>query len=309
MKILIFGIGGIGGYFGGRLALSNSEVTFYCRGKHKEQILKNDLLVKSIKGDFRAKPKLVTDSFDELEVMDLILFCVKSWQLTEVVKSLKPYISENTVLLPLQNGVDNVTKIQSVDNKGQVLSGLCRIVSKVEAPGVINHFSYEPEIVFGDLNNTLSRKVRYLKKFFERSGIKATIPKDIHLEVWKKYAFITSISALGGLTRAPIGRIREDTYLRKIMIDTLKEIKAVANVKGIYLTSNHLDEIINSIDKNDYDNTASTQRDIMRGLPSELYDFNGYVVKEGARLNVPTPVNEMIFRLLLPMEEVARDKS
>jgi len=159
MKILIVGAGGVGGYFGGKLVQAGLNVTFLVRGKYFETIKQNGLQVKSINGDFKVYPEVINDVKSLNESPDLIVLGVKSWQVVGVAEQLKPIIGKNTVVLPLQNGADNVDKLLSVLPKENVLAGLCRIVSKVESPGIINHFAYEPEIIFGEKNNTKTERV------------------------------------------------------------------------------------------------------------------------------------------------------
>jgi 2-dehydropantoate 2-reductase len=143
MKILIVGAGGVGGYFGGKFAQAGFDVTFLVRGQHFEAIKQKGLQVKSIKGDFKVYPKVVSDINELNTPVDVIILGVKSWQISAVATQLKPIVGENTMVLPLQNGADNYDKLTHVLSPKNVLAGLCRIVSKVEEPGLINHFAYE----------------------------------------------------------------------------------------------------------------------------------------------------------------------
>tara|TARA_R100001369_G_scaffold29172_4_gene52707 strand:+ start:195245 stop:196183 length:939 start_codon:yes stop_codon:yes gene_type:complete len=306
MKILMYGAGGIGGYFGAKLAKAGNEVTIYARGVHLKVIQKSGINVKSIHGDFRAKPKLATDDLSKLEPPDLILLGVKSWQIPSIAKTLKPILDKNTMILPLQNGASNVEMLLKELPEENVLSGLCLIVSYISAPGEITHAGHEPKIIFGEKDNSRTQRVLDLSEVFTKAKISNLIPEDITLEIWKKFLFITTISALGGLTRVPLGKMRESEYLREVILSTGKEIIAVANAKNIKLTPQHLDLVMETISNLKPETTASTQRDIMEGKPSELENFNGYIIKEGKRLGVPTPVNQFIYECLLPMEKQAR---
>ena len=147
MNIVVIGAGGIGGYFGGRIANAGYDVTFIARGKHLDAIKTKGLQIKSTKGDFIVNPK-ATDNLNDIKNPDLIILGVKSWQVEEVAKQIKPIVTGKTMVLPLQNGADNVDKLLLHLDKKNVLAGLCKIVSKVEAPGVINHFAFEPEFIF-----------------------------------------------------------------------------------------------------------------------------------------------------------------
>lgn len=308
MNIVVIGAGGVGGYFGGKLAQVGNNVTFLVRGKHFEVIQNKGLQVKSIKGDFTVHPK-ATNSYEVIATADLIILGVKSWQVISVAKELKPMLGKKTMVLPLQNGADNADKLRSVLPQGNVLAGLCKIVSKVERPGIINHFAFEPEIIFGEYDNSQTERIQNLKKIFDQAGFKNTLADDIHLAIWKKFLFITSISGIAALTRTVFGDMREETGIRNIMHQTAKEIIEVANAKAIGLKEEDIDVVIKAVDSMRYETTASMQRDIMQGKPSELENFNGYVVKQGKLLGVETPTNAFIYNCLLPQEKLARKLS
>jgi len=305
MNIVVIGAGGVGGYFGGKLAQAGFNVTFVVRGKTLEAIKTNGLQVKSITGDFVVHPK-VTDTISEIKNPDIIILGVKSWQVDAIARQLKPVITKQTMILPLQNGADNADRLRSILPKENVLAGLCKIVSKIEAPGIINHFVFEPEIVFGEYDNTMSERVKALKEVFDKAGFNNKISENIHLDIWKKFLFITTISGIGAITRSVFGVIREDEDLRQIVYRTANEIVAVANAKGIALTNDDIEMTLKVIDNLDYNTTASMQRDIMEGRPSELENFNGYIVKTGKELHITTPTNAFIYHCLLPIEKKAR---
>ncbi|MBO2543222.1 2-dehydropantoate 2-reductase [Salegentibacter sp. BDJ18] len=307
MKILIFGIGGVGGYFGGKLAQAGYDVTMIARGKHLEAIKKNGLEVESINGNFKVKTDLATDNLAEVSTPDLVILGVKSWQIPEVASQLKPIISTETMVLPLQNGANNVEKLQEILPKKNILAGLCHIVSFVENPGKIKHVSFEPRITFGEIDNSNSERIQQLKKVLDKAEITSFIPENIQLEIWKKFLFIATVSGLGGLTRVSIDKIRESEYLYELLQKTAQEIKLVANAKGIPLADEHLEKAFEIIQNQPPGTTASTQRDIMAGRPSELENFNGFIVKEAEKLGLATPVNKMIYECLLPMEMEARN--
>src|SRR5680860_285943 len=308
MKILIYGIGGVGGYFGAKLAKAGYEVTMIARGKHLASIRENGLEVESINGDFRVFPKLATDNLEEVSKPDLVILGVKSWQIEEAAALIKPIIGEETMVLPLQNGANNVEKLLKILPEKNVLAGLCFIVSFIESPGKIKHASFEPLITFGEIDNIMSPRIKKVQEIFNNSEITNNIPEDIQLEIWKKFLFIATISGIGGLTRVPIGKIRESDYLFEVMKNSALEIMAVANAKNVALSLEHVDKIFEMISNQPPQTTASTQRDIMDGKPSELQNFNGYIVNEGTRLSVPTPVNRFIYECLLPMENDVRNR-
>lgn len=306
MHTVIIGIGGVGGYFGGKIIDSGQKVTLVARGKHLEVIRKDGLQVKSIAGDFIAHPFMVTDSIDKVEKADLILICTKSWQVKEAGALIKPILKEDTVVIPLQNGADNAEKLVSVVDKEHVLGGLCRIYSRIESPGIISHFGHTPEVVFGELDRKKTDRLHKVKEIFDKAGFKNTISEDIEVAIWTKFMFIATVSGLGALTRASIGEMYEAPDVKKLLEQTATEIYKVGIAKGVALPSTIVDSIMNFIGKQPFDSTASTQRDILEGRPSELENFNGYIVNEGKRLGVSTPVNTFVYSCLAPMEIKAR---
>ncbi|TVZ21433.1 2-dehydropantoate 2-reductase [Dokdonia sp. Hel_I_63] len=306
MHILIYGAGGVGGFFGGKLALAGNKVTMIARGEHLTAIQENGIEVKSITGDFKASPYLATDNLSKIETPDLVIFGVKSYQIDSAVKGILQYCDENTLYLPLQNGASNVEVLNSMVPKSQVLAGLCRMISFIEAPGVISNPDIAPAILFGEQDNSKTERLEKILSVFTDAGINAAVPDNIQVAIWQKFLFITTISAIGGLTRVPIGVMREQPYINELMRKTAQEVFEVAKAKGIILPEKTIKNMFEAISKQAHETTASTQRDIMAGKPSELENFNGYIVKEGKRLGVPTPVNEMIYELLLPQEQQAR---
>ncbi|UCE94483.1 MAG: ketopantoate reductase family protein, partial [Flavobacteriaceae bacterium] len=208
--------------------------------------------------------------------------------------------------LPLQNGADNADRLQTILNKRNLIAGLCRIVSKIESPGVIDHFSYEPEIVFGEIDHASSERVKKIKEAFDKAGFKNRISENIQRDIWIKFLFIASISAAGALTRSVLGVMREDTYLRDILVRTAKEIIQIGQKLGVDIDEQDLKKCFEIIDKIDYNTTMSLQRDMMEGRPSELENFNGFIVRKGDELGIETPVNDFIYYALRPMELKAR---
>lgn len=305
MNIVVIGAGGVGGYFGGKLAQSGNDVTFLVREKHQKAIQENGLQIKSLNGDFTVHPKAITD-VKSITTPDLIILGVKSWQVIDVAKQIQPIIGTNTMVLPLQNGADNADKLRTVLPEKNVLAGLCKIVSKVESPGVINHFAFEPEIIFGEYDNQQSERVQNLKEVFDKANFKNTLASDIHLAIWKKFLFITTISGIAALTRTVFGDMRAEEGIREIMHQTASEIIQIANAKNIALKEDDINNVLKAVDTMRYETTASMQRDIMEGKPSELENFNGYIVQQGKLFNIDTPANTFIYHALLPQEKLAR---
>ncbi|NEW80530.1 MAG: 2-dehydropantoate 2-reductase [Gelidibacter sp.] len=311
MHIVIYGTGGVGGYFGARLAQAGNDVTFIARGKHLKAIQKNGLQLNSSKGDYLVFPANATSNISEVTNIDLILVCVKTWQMEAAAKEIKQVLSEKTMVISLLNGVNNADVLGSVINKNQLLGGLCKVVSKIDGFGVINHISFEPTIVFGELDNVKTERSLSLEKLFLKAGIttKTKLADNIQIEIWSKFLFITTISGIGALTRATIGEMIASHEIKELMQKTADEIVAVAKAKGVNLTDKLIDQQFKIIESQPFNTTSSLQRDMMEGKPSELEAQNGTIVKMGMELGIPTPVNDFIYDCLLPQEKKSRFRS
>jgi len=305
MNIVVFGTGGIGGYFGAKLHQVGFNVCFIARGKQLEAIKKSGLQIKSINGGFTIHPE-VTDSVKTLASPDLIILGVKSWQITTVAETIKPILAKNTMVLPLQNGADNADKLRAVLNTENVLAGLCKIVSKVENYGIINHFAFEPEIIFGEYTNEKTERIAQLKMVFDKAGFKNKLSENIHLDIWRKFMFITTVSGIGAITRSLFGEMKQNNAIVEMMSQTAQEIKQIANAKGVEISDADVERTLQMFHQMPFETTASMQRDMMENRPSELENFNGYVVKQGIELGIKTPINSIIYNCLLPQENNAR---
>lgn len=305
MKIGIIGTGGVGGYFGGKLAQAGNEVIFIARGTHLVAMKQNGLQVKSIKGDFTIQPVYATDRLEELRGVDLILFGVKAWQIKEIAKQLKEVIDEKTILLPLQNGVLSSEELQAILPENHVLGGLCRIISKIESPGVIVHVAVNPTITFGELTNEVTETVLQLKQTFDDAGIEAFLAKDIQAERWKKYISIC-VSGLLAITQTNYGELRTIPETRQLMIQLITEVYNVSQGAHINLPANFVEKTLAITDSLPPESNSSMARDIWEGKPSELEYQNGTVVRLGKQYGVETPVNQFVYSCLLPMEMKAK---
>jgi len=305
MKIAIIGTGGVGGYFGGKLAQNGNEVTFLARGEHLNAIREKGLKVKSILGDFVINPARATDKINEIGIVDVVILGVKAWQVKDVAQELKTIINDNTVVIPLQNGVLATEELSAEINPRNVIGGLCKIISRIESPGVIDHFGIEPTIVLGELNGEVSKRIKTINEIFNDSGINSKISEDFSSELWKKFIAIC-VSGLLAVSRSTYGVVRELKETRGLMKAVLSEIYSVSQKAGINLEHNIVEKTMDFIDTYPYDSTSSLTRDVWDGKPSEIDYQNGTVVKLGKKYNVETPVNEFIYNCILPMELKAR---
>ena len=308
MKIAVYGTGGVGGYFGGQLALAGEEVHFIARGAHLDALKQDGLHVASTKGDFHILNPFMAEQPSEIGPVDIVLVAVKAWQVPQVATQLQPLLGPDTFVVPLENGVESADQLADVIGKERVVGGLCKIISYIEAPGRIKHAGAEPFIAFGELDNTASERTKRLLEAFKRAGVSVKIPKDIQAAIWEKFLFIASISGMGAITRAPIGVLRAVPETRSMVEQAMREIFNVAIAKGIQLQEPVISKTMSFVDQLPSSGTASMQRDIAEGKPSELEAQNGAVVRFGKQTNIPTPIHTFIYYCLLPSELKARGK-
>ena len=308
MRIAVFGTGGVGGYFGGRLAQAGEDVTFIARGTQLHALRTKGLRVDSILGDFVIRPVQVTDDPHQVGIVDVVFVTVKAWQVREAAEAIRPMIGPATAVLSLQNGVEAPEELVEVLGTAPVVGGVCGIVSFIEAPGHIRHTAAKPYIRFGELDNRPSPRLENLRQAFLRAEVTVEIPANIQTALWMKFLSITTFSGIGAVTRTPIGVWWQMPETRQMAEQTIHEVLQVAQARGIALPADALFKTIAHLDKVAPDATASMQRDIMAGRPSELEAQIGAVVRLGKASEVATPLHAFIYGSLLPLELRARGK-
>ena len=308
MRIAIFGTGGVGGYFGGRLAQAGeAEVIFIARGAHLRALHERGLRVKSLKGDFTVQPVQATDEPARVGPVNVVLVGVKAWQVTEAANALRPIVGPNTVVVPLQNGVEAPSQLGGVLGDQHVMGGFCRIVSYISEPGQIHQAGGDPYIAFGELDNRRSERAEKLLAIFSQtSGVTAEIPPNIQAAMWRKFLLISSWSGLGALTHVPVGIWRSIPETRQMWQQAMHEVLSVARAQEIELDEVVIQKSTEYVDGLPPQATASMQRDILEGRPSELNTLSGGVLRLGREVAVHTPIHEFIYNALLPLEMKAR---
>lgn len=306
MRIAIFGAGSVGGYFGGRLSQAGEDVVFIARGEHLSAMQEHGLRVKSINGDFVVQPIHATDDPSKIGKVDMILVGVKAWQVTEAAEAMRPMIGPETFVLPLQNGLEAPAQLSEILGDQRVLGGLCGLFCYVAGPGHIVHAGTDPFVKFGEQDNLRSQRVELLLDTFVRAGVNAEIPTNIQVAMWMKFLLITVWSGMGAVTRSPVGIWRNLPETRRIAEKSLHEIIAVAAARDIALPEDALQMTMRMYDGLAPQSTASLQRDIVEGRPSELEAQIGAVVRFGQEDDVATPQHTFIYHSLLPMELRAR---
>lgn len=303
MRVAIFGTGGVGGYFGGRLAQAGEEVVFIARGATLQALQTNGLKVDSLNGDFTVYPVHASDDPATVGVVDVVLVGVKAWQIPVGAQDIRPLVGPDTLVVPLQNGVDAPAQLAEALGAEHVIGGLCGLISFVAEPGHICHVGIDPFIKFGELDNHVSDRVEELHKAFLRTiGVTVEIPEDIQVAMWHKFLLMASWGGIGAITRVPLGAFLGLPQTRQLLQGVMQEIFSVAHARGIALPEEVIGNTLDSMDSLPSTGTASMQRDIMEGRHSELESQTGAVVRMGQEVGIETPINTFIYHSLLPQE-------
>lgn len=306
MKVAVIGAGAVGGYYGGRLAVAGNDVVILARGKTLAALRERPLRVKSINGDFEAKVP-ATDDPSTVGDVEAVIVAVKTWQLADAARSILAMPGRDSIVVPLQNGMEAPAELAAILGPGRVTGGLCRIVAKATAPGEIDHFSAEPSVALGEIEPVRKpAALQQLCEAFRSAGVRCDIPPDIVVAMWEKYLFITPWGSLGAVTKLPLGPIRSDPELRARLIGAITELAAIARASGKTLRDGIVEKVMAIHDGLPEDTTASMQRDILAGRPSELEAQTGGVLRLGRRYGVAAPIHESMYHALLPLEQKAR---
>jgi 2-dehydropantoate 2-reductase len=307
LRFAVIGVGGVGGYFGARLAEAGYEVTFIARGEHRAAIQRHGLRVRSPKGDVTIHPARVSDDPTAASGVDCVILGVKAWQVADAARAVAPIVGPGTLVLSLQNGDEAPEEVARVLGRDHAIGGVAKIISFISGPGEIEHASFDPALVIGELDGRRTPRIEALRAAFaEARGVEVTVASDIWLELWEKFLFISAWAGVGAVTRAPMGVVRSLPETRRLIVASLEELERVARAHGQALGPNQAEAIMAFIDRLPPSGTSSLQRDIAAGHPSELDPLIGAAVRLGKRAGVPTPVNEFILGALAPLEAKAR---
>lgn len=307
MRMAVFGAGAVGCYFGGRLAQAGESVVFVARGRTLEALRQNGLRVESINGDFVVSPVEATDKPADAGPADVVLLGVKAWQLTEAAQALRPLVGPDTAVLPLLNGVEAYEQLAASLGKQHILGGLCRILAFQVEPGFIRHTAIEPLLQLGEWNGALTDRVARIKAAFERcSGATAKVPQNIRTAIWEKFLFITPMSGVGAIARAPAGVVRALPETRALLEGMMREVLELATARGVPMRDDIVQRTMAGVDSLPLDGTASMQRDISEGKPSELEAQVGAVVRLARDAGIVLPLHAAVYAALLPAERRAR---
>ncbi len=298
MKIAVMGSGGVGGYFGGRLAAAGFDVTFIARGEHLAVIHRDGLKIESENGDVHISPAQATDNPADVGLVDCVLFTVKLWDTAAAAAAIRPMIDTHTAVLSLQNGVNAEHQLSALLGRSHVMGGIAQIAAVIAAPGIIRHTGTIAKLMFGELNGERSQRSEDLLAALQAAGVNAEISQDIEKTVWRKFVFLVGLSALTSVTGHSIGRVRQDPHTRDLLVTVMRESVAVAYAKDIVVGDQYVEDCLALIDTLPADMTSSMQQDLKRGNRLELDWLSGAVLRMGQELGVDTPVNGFIYAAL-----------
>lgn len=297
MRIAIIGIGGVGGYFGGKLAreyasLGVHEIVFIVRGEHLRAIQQNGLQLFTQEGDYVAWPNIATDNPDIAGPFDLALFCVKSYSLETSAQLLKNNITKNTVVIPLLNGVDSAERLRIVLPHADVVSGSVYIITHIEKPGVVHQEDGACKLTFGTDDSQSIQKYSHILDIFLQAQIKATLTDRISEALWTKFLLMCPLASLTSTTGKTYGAIWEDPVLRNKARDLMQEALEVAKARHIDLPNNIIDKTMEMVSRFGKNSKTSMQLDFEKGNPTEIDTLTAYLCRAGRDSGIPTPLHD-----------------
>ena len=298
MKVAVMGTGGVGGYFGARLAANGLEVTFIARGAHLEAIQRNGLRLESANGNAHIQPARATDTPADIGPVDYVLFTTKLWDTRSAGEVILPLMGADTAVISLQNGVAAERLLGDILGCEHLMGGLAQISSFIGAPGVIRHTGTMARVVFGELDGKRTSRAQALLEAFREAGVDADITENIGRAIWEKFVLLVGLSAVTAVTRESIGPLREDADTRALLAQVMAETVAVARAKNIDVDPAFVDDRLAFIDTLPGDMTSSMAHDLNQGHRLELDWLSGAVARMGRALGVDTPANAFVYKSL-----------
>jgi 2-dehydropantoate 2-reductase len=299
MKVAVLGTGGVGGYFGGRLALAGAEVHLIARGAHLEALRNSGLRVTSTKGDFQVDLPS-SDDPSQVGPCDYVLFTVKSFDTNDAAMRLPALTGENTAIISFQNGVDNEEKIARVVGREHFMGGAAYIFSRIVEPGVVAHTGGPARIVFGEMDGSSSERAKRFLGMCRKAGIEANLSDEIQRVLWDKFAFICAQAGLTAAVRLPIGDVRTVDETWSAFRRVVEEVCAVAAAEAIELPSDTVDRHASFAEGLEPTGFSSLYDDLTNGRRMELETLHGTVVRKARLHGIPVPVSETIYAILRP---------
>ena len=299
MKIVMFGAGGVGGYFGGRLAQAGCDVSFVARGAHLEAIRRDGVRLVSPKGDAHMTSVRASADPAELGVADVVFLTVKMYDVDAAAATLGPLLGPDTMVVTLQNGVVATDMVARHVGRARTAGGVAYVAAVIDAPGVIRHTALDALIV-GELDGALSPRLVALREAASGAGFTFTASTHIQVDQWSKFARLSVFSGLTAATRSPLGVLRAEPALMALLERAVQESLAVGRARGVELPASVMDEVLGMVRAMPPGAKSSMLEDLERGKPLELPWLSGAVVRLGSEVGVPTPTHALIETLLRP---------
>jgi 2-dehydropantoate 2-reductase len=299
VRIAIIGSGGVGGYFGGRLAATGADVTFVARGAHLDALRREGLRIQSPKGDLHLPRVKATDNPAAIGPVDVVFFTVKLYDTDVATRLLPPLLGPDTVVIPFQNGVDSVEILARAAGRPHVAGGTAYVAAVIAEPGLVRHTAMD-HLIFGELDGTRSSRLEYLLAACQTGGFQATLSDHVLIDIWSKFVRLSVFSGMTSVTRCPLGPLRDDPELLAMLQAAAMETMAVARARGVPLTTGVLDEMITMVRRLPPQSKSSMLEDLERGKPLELPWLSGAVVRIGREHGVETPIHRFITTVLQP---------
>jgi 2-dehydropantoate 2-reductase len=300
VRIAVIGAGGVGGGFGVALAKAGADVVFIARGAHLAAMKSNGLKIQGGRGESHLVPTQATEDPASVGHVDIVLFCVKLWDVESAGEHIKPLVGPNTAVIPLQNGVDAAERLIPILGAGAVMGGVAQISASIIAPGVIQQVGTFMRMIFGELDGSVSKRSEEFLALCLKAGFDATLSRQIVTDLWMKFILLATNASITAATRQPIGKLRDDPDVRPVFISAYRETIDVGRAGGIALPDNALDKVLEFNAHAPPAMKASMALDLERGNRLELPWLGGKVVELGRKFGVPTPTHSTMYALLKP---------
>lgn len=300
MRIAIFGSGGVGGYFGARLAAAGNEVHFIARGRHLAAMREQGLKVSSALGNAHIKPVRVTDNPAEIGPVDIATFAVKLWDTEAAAEQLRPLLAKGGHVIPFQNGVESVERLARVLGAERVMGGSAYIATRISAPGVIEHTGTMARMRFGPLLPSQRPAAERFLDACKQAGILAEVVDDIVLVNWEKFVFLVAMSSATAVARAPLGVLRRDPELWWLFEQAMRETWRLGRARGVKLPDDFIEEQMAFAQTLPDEMRASLLHDLEAGNRLEAPWLCGAVARMSEQAGLQAPVNRTVYAALRP---------
>jgi 2-dehydropantoate 2-reductase len=308
MRVAVIGAGGTGALLGASLQQAGHDVAFFARGIHLAAMKSNGLRIESERGNVHLQKVKATDKTDEIGVVDVIVFCVKLWDVESAGEQIRPLVGSETCLIPMQNGIDASERLIPILGIDHVLGGVAMLTGSIVGPGIVRQSGTHHRIIFGELDGTISDRVKVIKTACKAAGIDAVVSDNINKERWQKFVGLVGAGGICALTRSSIGPIRNDPDIAPLIDEVMQEVIAVGRAAGIDLDSEAA-AFWRSFLANVPDNfTPSIAVDLAAGNRLELPWLAGKVADLGRQFGVPTPLNRVVYAALKPFAHGAQKR-